>query len=241
MQHQVSFLHYTNVLKFSVLECSFRGGYWALLHIKLVAPFFVIIVMVLVKTLPHLISILKAFSESQNISIYQAKKDLLNNFLSPWMARCPVAILFLAYTVSIVVISQPFTCQLNLAGEYVLIASPNLNCFDQEWLNSMQFVWICVIIYVIIIPAALIYSFYSFRHDIPSSWFQKRFGMLTLHFRPKFFYWEIFVALIVNVLSRFVGSMTKYFLVICILFGFLLLEIQVMPYVSYAANQSNML
>jgi hypothetical protein len=165
-----------------------------------------------------------------------------------WVTRTIVILLSLTYTYVVVTLAQPFGCHKNQSGKYVLYSAPSLNCYDQLWYKNLGTMVFFIIIYVLLIPGSLIYFFHKHKHNVSSTWFQSRFGAITVHFRDELFYWEVFAlfkkmlfSLVSNVIAAYVGKTTKYFLVVCILFGFLLLEIVSFPYASDLSNQCNML
>jgi hypothetical protein len=176
------------------------------------------------------------------------KKARSSEEVRAWITRTIVVLLSLTYTYVVVTLAQPFGCDKNQSGKYVLYSSPSLNCYDQLWYKNLGTMVFFIIIYIILIPGFLIHFFHKYKDDVNSSWFKSRFGAITVHFQDELFYWELFAlfkkilfSLVSNVIAAFVGKTTKYFLVVCILFGFLLLEIVSFPYASDLSNQCNML
>lgn len=166
------------------------------------------------------------------------------------IVRTLIILFFVTYTYVVVQLGKPFACRKEYDGKYTMVSSPSLNCYDDEWKRNLPQVIFFAIIYVVILPGILLYNFLNSNRKklISSAWFVDRFGVISMYFKPRYFYWELVVtikkimfSLISNVFGNSVGSSTKQFLVVCLLFGFLLLDVLFFPYGTVLTNQCNML
>jgi hypothetical protein len=165
-----------------------------------------------------------------------------------WIARTCVLIFIMSYTYVIVNLATPFGCFKNEAGDFVMFTQPYLNCFDREWNQNIWSAIFFVVIYTLFLPGLLLSIFWTHRTNLENPWFKKRFYVITDYCKEKYFYWElvcllrkILFSVTATIIGPQVSRTTRYFLVVCGLFGFLIVEIITFPYSSDQSNQYNML
>jgi hypothetical protein len=218
-------------------------SFWTAVTVKLFLPF------ILIGFTLSSGFVLDFLSKKTEIKCLKARnKTRSPEDIKAWITRTIVILLSLSYAYVVVTLAQPFGCHKNSTGKYVLYSYPSLDCYDELWFKNLGTMVFFIIIYILVIPGTLMYFFYKYKDDVSSTWFKARFGAITIHFRDELYFWEVFslfkkilFSVVSNVIAAYVGKTTKYFLVVCILFGFLLLEIVFFPYASDLSNQCNML
>jgi hypothetical protein len=162
--------------------------------------------------------------------------------------RAAVVIFSLSYTYMVVEVTKPFNCIKELDGSYSLNASPDLRCYDQEWKTMLPGVCLFLVIYLILLPGALLVLFVRYRKQTKDRWFASRFGVLISYFKPRYFYWEMVLlfkktcfSLATNVFASFMSTLTRYFTILSFLFVFLMVEVLCLPYSSTFGNQVNLM
>jgi hypothetical protein len=179
---------------------------------------------------------------------HSTRKSLLQTDFWAWSIRTFSVLMNMSYTYVIVEAARPFSCRRNPNGTHTLVSSPDLDCYDQEWFSHFGVVLFFIILYVVIIPGALMWAFFHYRNRVGTSWFNIRFGMIVAQYKDDLFFWELVLivkralfSIIANIIGPIVNSATKLFLVTCLIFGFLILEIVFLPFRSAISNQSNQL
>jgi hypothetical protein len=124
---------------------------------------------------------------------------------------------------------EPFRCLQQPDGTLTLVASPNLDCFDNIWARQ----WFSIgvgLTYIIGIPVLLLSTLWKNRYSIESNLFQWRFGLLTSSYKPKFYWWGIYLLSKKTIFVFLVDLTNDYsihfraFLVLVLLIGTLVIE-----------------
>jgi hypothetical protein len=183
----------------------------------------------------------KKFSKTQ-------RKPLIKTDFWAWSIRTFLVLITMSYAYVIVEAARPFSCRRNPNGTYTLVSSPDLDCYDKEWFSHAGVVVFFILIYVVVFPGALLWAFFKFKDRVGTPWFNIRFGVVVAQFKDEHYFWEMVVLLkralfsvIANIIGPVVNSATKLFLVTCLIFGFLVVEIVFLPFRSPLSNQSNQL
>jgi hypothetical protein len=226
-------------LNFVSPECSIAVSYWTMYFAKLSMP----VILILVTYIAGIA--LEFFIKTCKIA--KMKKRMTAEQLSAWIVRTPIIIMSMAYTYVMVQVAKPFGCREN-NGKYVMYDRPDLECYDAQWFQNIPYVVLFIVFYLVFLPGVLIIVFVKFRDRTQSDWFMSRFGVITSFYKPSVYYWEFVVifkkflfSVTTTIISSHVGRMTKYFIIVSILFGFLMVEIVSLPFASDLSNQTNML
>jgi hypothetical protein len=123
----------------------------------------------------------------------------------------------------------PFRCFTQTDGTFTLVASPDLDCFDEEWSRH----WFSVLIgllYIVAIPALLVLLLWKNRNSIESNKFQWRFGLLTSRFKRRYYWWNVYLlvkkttlVMLIDLTNDYTPSLRSY-LVLLLLVGTLVIE-----------------
>jgi hypothetical protein len=89
---------------------------------------------------------------------------------------------------------SPFRCCRQIDGVYSLVASSNLDCYDDFWFSNL-FIAILGLGEIALIPLVLFLIFRAQKHSIHDNKFVWKFGMLTDNYVEQFYYWELVVLL----------------------------------------------
>ena len=89
-----------------------------------------------------------------------------------------------------------FRCYAQNDGSSTLIGSPDLDCYDSEWMSHI-FVIIFGILVAISIPVYVAWILFSYRavQRRRTNYFHWTFGFLCLPYRERFYWWEGIVLL----------------------------------------------
>jgi hypothetical protein len=184
---------------------------------------------------------------SQKVS-HQKMKSLLKTDFWGWNTRTFLVLMNMSYAYVIVESARPFSCRKNPNGSYTMVSSPDLDCYDQQWLQHSGMVAFFIFLYILVFPGTLLCVFFKFKDRIGTTWFNARFGVIVAQYKDELYFWELVIlvkrawfSIIANIIGPLVNSSTKLFLVTCLIFGFLVLEIVFLPYKSIISNQSNQL
>jgi hypothetical protein len=118
----------------------------------------------------------------------------------------------------------PFRCYQQPDGSYSLVPSSDLSCYDQDWFSHM-FIIVLGLIEIILLPLGV---FLIFQIKLQENKFRWRFGILTLSFKAKYYWWEVVVlmkklcfVMMVDLTNDFDPSLRVFFAEIVLLIGFL--------------------
>jgi hypothetical protein len=88
----------------------------------------------------------------------------------------------------------PFRCFQQMDGNYSLVPSADLNCYDSLWWSNIYTVTIGLL-QIILIPIVLMVVFRINRDKLHDNKFLWQFGSLTEGYVDQFYWWEVVVLL----------------------------------------------
>jgi hypothetical protein len=209
-------------------ECSVPMTFWDKYLIKMFSPL-IFIAVVIVVMLTKLVWA-KIFKTSAAFSTKFA--SLKNRVISLFITG--ISSLYILLTSGAL---SPFVCTKNLNGTFSLTRSPNISCYEGEWMNMLPLIVIFLLIYVIIFPISIIGLLLFNRSQLRSQDFTQRYGHLVRDYRISYCFWEIVVLLRRVSTSAFVQFVSsKYdnfgttFFAVFTLSTFVLLDVICFPY-----------
>jgi hypothetical protein len=119
----------------------------------------------------------------------------------------------------------PFRCFEQQDGEFTLVPSSNLNCYDHEWF-SHYFIIGLGILHIALIPFSLFLIFRANSQHLFDNSFLWKFGKLTESYKDEMYWWEVVVLLnkllfvvIVDLTSRFDPNLRVFMVEVILLVG----------------------
>ncbi|KAJ3426191.1 insulin-like growth factor binding proteinn-terminal [Anaeramoeba flamelloides] len=124
----------------------------------------------------------------------QFKYNCINSF---------IALLFIMYLILCLKILELFDCSKSRNSNsedqiiitYTLNTSPEYKCYDDWWYNFLPFIIIFGILYIIGIPAFLVWSLWYHSKKVDEKIFKQRLGLLTNRFKKEWFFWEFVITI----------------------------------------------
>jgi hypothetical protein len=159
------------------------------------------------------------------------------NYVDP-LERAYSLFLFIStslYTFILSSVFSPFRCYRQPDGSQTLIPKPTESCFNDSWKSHLPIITLGMLI-ALSIPLILLILLYFNRSGMESNVFRRRYGMLVVPYRMKFFWWELVLmfrkALLVMLidLSNNQSVFLRNYGVILFLLIIALIEAYVQPY-----------
>jgi hypothetical protein len=130
----------------------------------------------------------------------------------------------------------PLQCREASNGNSYVITNPSIQCYDQKWNKNLPMVVVFILLYFVVIPCSYAAICFRQKNQVQSAWFLQRFGDLIYGYKQEYFWWEMvwmlkkigFVVSLHSLSIATTGS-SKFFVSIVYLFGFLLVELAVLP------------
>jgi heme/copper-type cytochrome/quinol oxidase subunit 2 len=160
-----------------------KATYWQSQLFKVLLPFIILVVFAVFSI------VLKLYRQKLNPEEYRIKRgssptEISISLYSYGMVRLATYVLLTGMS--------PFRCFKQMDGSYTLVASPNLDCYDQQW-NSNTFTIFLGILQVVLLPLVLMWVLWNYSSN--DNKFMWRFGHLTRKYKDQFYYWEVVMML----------------------------------------------
>eukprot|EP01156_Anaeramoeba_ignava_P010784 Anaeramoba_ignava/a480793_53.p1 GENE.a480793_53~~a480793_53.p1 ORF type:complete len:917 (+),score=259.65 a480793_53:298-3048(+) len=169
-------------------------------------------------------------------------KKLYSTFVNGY-----VAFAFLIYLVLCQWVFDLFSCTKQADGIYTLNAAPSYRCYNDPWWKKMAVGGVLFgLLYVIGIPAFIIFMLFYHSKKYNDEMFYSRLSLLCSRFRREWFFWELIVmarkALFVFALLYFnFASDLQIRLLILVLLIAIILQVAFEPYDTQGRNRAEMI
>jgi hypothetical protein len=167
----------------NIFSCVLPDDFWIGQAVKVALPFILLLLLVIIASIVYL------FQRCCQAAVLQKRLDanpferVLSLYLSTLVG---VYIYFMTTALS------PFRCLQQADGTFTMVASPNLDCFDDVWSKNLVTISFGLL-NTIAIPVSLVFILWKFRNEIESNRFQWRFGLLTSRYKPEYYWWSTYL------------------------------------------------
>jgi hypothetical protein len=147
------------------------------------------------------------------------------------------------YTACISSTLSVFNCEKQPNGIQTLIKDASVVCFQSAWMKELPIIVLALLLYLVVVPIAVIWLFYKHRRDHRSLEFSQVYGLLISPYSDQCYFWEcmgIFKRVAFVISAEFLPS-RNYEVSILILMVFLWLEAIYNPYNTTEFNMLNLM
>jgi hypothetical protein len=163
-------------------ECIVNIGFWNAFLLKILLIIFVPLIML---TIGYLLTRYSKIPKTVSAR-YASKYERSIAFV--------LILISTLYTSLLSNILSVFRCYPQGDGTFTLLSSPSLDCYDSLWFKHFALISIGILI-IVSIPIFLFIILYKNRKTMLSSCFYWKYGNLTRHYKPKYYYWEVIMLL----------------------------------------------
>ncbi|KAJ3451454.1 insulin-like growth factor binding proteinn-terminal [Anaeramoeba flamelloides] len=115
-------------------------------------------------------------------------KNLRNIFINVYVAN-----LFLVHLIITLKVLEMFDCKKSGNEKSYLEAAPEIQCYGETWYKILPFAITFSIIYIIGIPAFIVWILWFHASRYGEDIFNSRLSLLCGRYEKEYFYWELFV------------------------------------------------
>jgi hypothetical protein len=166
-------------LNFDIIysSCKFPDEFWSRHGLAVAFPIIIGACLFLIAVIGHL------FLKKLHPELLQSKR-----IPSPFERAINLCLSSL-YTFIISFAMAPFRCFAQADGSFTLVPSPDLDCFDNQWIRNWPL--ICLgLLYILVIPIYFVCILYFYKPKQMSNAFYFRFGFLVLGYSGGSNYFE---------------------------------------------------
>ncbi|KAJ6226090.1 g protein-coupled receptor-related [Anaeramoeba flamelloides] len=120
------------------------------------------------------------------------RKELFNNLINSY--SCLLTFIYLYVSMKVL---QMFQCTKGESSEgdvqYFLTENSEVLCYDSSWYKLLPWVIFFGIIYIIGIPALLLYMLNYYAKNVEDKLFDARLGLLCARYSKEWYYWELVI------------------------------------------------
>jgi hypothetical protein len=216
-------------------ECALPLNFWTKFGFKVFLPLFLTSLSVLVHVVRELL-------------LWNRSKETVSSLRSRLELKAISTVVFVMITLwtsSIATTLSAFNCVKEPDGTLTVSRDSSQSCFDGGWLANVFTISLSILIYLIVVPGALIYICWINRRTHGLTSFLAKYESLVYPYRYPYFFWELVVMLkramfVISIdFLRSSSYEVRFGVSIFVLFVFFWLDVIFVPFSSRELNILN--